>query len=103
MSCFLNLHNKAHPLHPLFTTEKGYAMTKQWFSSRLRIVCHLCGLKPAVYTSHSFRIGAAMTMVSKVPITILKAMGRWSSSAYQLYIRPDVKDIILAPKSMSST
>ncbi|KAF4106172.1 hypothetical protein G5714_013834 [Onychostoma macrolepis] len=86
-----------------FTTEKGDAMTKQWFSSWLRIVCRLCGLNPAVYTNHSFRIGAVTTAASKVAVTILKAMGRWSSSAYQHYVRPDVKDIFLAQKAMSST
>lgn len=93
MPHFLSLCNKVHPLQPLFTTGKGDAMTKPCFSSRLHIFCHLCGLNPALYTSHSFRIRVA----SKVPTSILKALVFIS---IQCYVRPEIKDIILTQKAM---
>ena len=40
------------------------------------------------YMSHSFRIGAATTAAEAgVPAWLIKTMGRWSSDAYQVYIR----------------
>ena len=43
------------------------------------------------FTTHSFRIGAALTAAMlDIPHYMIKALGRWSSDAYELYIRlPD--------------
>ncbi|ROJ30515.1 hypothetical protein DPX16_2368 [Anabarilius grahami] len=103
MNRLVSSRSKSNPADPLFITEKGEAMSKHWFASRLRTACLHCGMDPALYTSHSFRIGAATTAASTVSIPMLKAMGRWSSSAYQRYIRPTTQDVLLAQKALSSS
>ena len=59
-----------------------------------------CGLCPKSYTSHSFWIGATSAS-SLVPSSTLKAMGRWSSSAYEQFIRLNTNEILAAQKAMS--
>ena len=45
-------------------------------------------LKPEGYAGHSFRIGAATTIVGcGIPVEVIKTLGRWKSQAYQLYVR----------------
>ncbi|KAF4118480.1 hypothetical protein G5714_000531 [Onychostoma macrolepis] len=54
------------------------------------------------YTAHSLRIGAATTAASSSPVSTLMAMGRWSSVAYERYLRPDARAILEAQKAMSA-
>ena len=77
-------------------------MSKAWFASRLRLLCQSCGLPADRYATHSLRIGAATTAASSTSVATLKAMGRWSSSAYERYLRPEAKDILDAQKAMSA-
>ena len=43
---------------------------------------------PSNFSSHSFHIRVAMVVAHNgVPDHLIQALGRWSSSAYQLYIR----------------
>ena len=46
-------------------------------------------------------IGAATSAAPLVPASTLKVMGRWSSAAYERYIRPGKEEILLAQKAMS--
>ncbi|KAF0044724.1 hypothetical protein F2P81_003882 [Scophthalmus maximus] len=85
-----------------FLTDKGKAMSRSWFTTRLCLLRQRCGLPPQLYTSHSLRIGAAISAAALVPTSTLKAMGHWSSSAYKRYIRPGVNEIISAQKTMSA-
>ena len=40
------------------------------------------------FSSHSFRIGAAtIAACNGIPDHLIQALGRWTSNAYQLYIR----------------
>ncbi|CAB1433107.1 unnamed protein product [Pleuronectes platessa] len=61
-----------------------------------------CGLPPEHYSPHSLRIGAATTAALHLPAATLKSLGRWSSSAYQRYVRFHKEDILQAQKIMSS-
>ena len=101
MSRYLLCRPRATPSEPLFVTDEGKAMTRSWFAQRLRVLCVRCGLAPELYTAHCFRIGAATWASSKVPTATLKMMGRWSSSAYERYVRPNALDILGAQRSMS--
>ncbi len=97
------LRSRAQASHrePLFLTEKGEPLSRAWFTSRLRLLCQACGLPPERYTAHSFRIGAATTAAMVAPVPTLKAMGRWSSAAYERYLRPGDRTILDAQKAMS--
>lgn len=101
MSQFLQTQRNATPQDPLFLTADGNPMTSAWFSSKLKQLCHLCGLNPEVYTSHSYRISTATTAAPRVPSATLKEMGHWNSAAYERYIRHNAKDIMEGQKKMN--
>ena len=92
---------RAGRMDPLFLTEKGKAVSRSWFTSRLRVVCGRCGFSGR-YTAHSFRIGAATQASGLVPPSTLKAMGRWSSSAFERYVRPGEREVLAAQRSMGA-
>lgn len=102
MSRYLKTHHHTLPDDPLFITEDGKPLTSSWFASKFKQLCRLCSLDPDMYTPHSIRIGAATSAAPKVPTSTLKEMGRWSSAAYERYIRPNFKDIVDGQKLMSS-
>ncbi|KAG5281822.1 hypothetical protein AALO_G00049190 [Alosa alosa] len=99
MLTYLRSRPRAGPQEPLFVTQEGKPMSRAWFASHLRLLCQFCGLPPDRYTAHSLRIGAATTAAASAPVSTLKAMGRWTSTAYE---RPDVRAIVDAQKAMSS-
>ncbi len=98
ISRYLEIRQQALPDEPLFLMEDGNPMSSSWFASKFKQLCRLCGLNPVVYTPHSIRIGSATSAEAKVPTSTLKEMGRWSSTAYERYVRPNSKDIVEAQK-----
>ena len=67
----------------------GDPLTFFQFNHILRQGIKAIGLSPNDFSSHSFRIGAATTaFLCGIPEERIKEMGRWKSSAVQLYIRP---------------
>ena len=76
---------------PLFRLEDGSPLTRSRLVSELRTALRSAGIDPSKYAGHSFRIGAATTAAAcGVPVDLIKALGRWKSQAYQLYVRiPD--------------
>ena len=78
------------PPGPLFCYADGRPLTWQQLSSRVQAILHSAGY-PGSYSGHSFRIGAATTAAARgIPDHLIKTLGRWSSDAYQLYIRTPV-------------
>ena len=87
---------------PLFILPNGLPMTALWFREYLAFVISKCGLSPTHYTGHSFRIGAATTTAKLgLPINSIKLLGRWSSSAYESYMRPNTHLIMNAQLALS--
>ena len=79
---------------PLFCYTDGRPLTRQLLSSTVQSIVRLAGL-PGNYSGHSFRIGAATTAASRgVPDHLIKTLGRWSSDAYQRYIRTSADSLI---------
>jgi len=94
---FLKIRPKSSDHSPLFSLPNGAPLTKAWFRSHLVSVLKNCSLSPSKYTGHSFRIGAATTAAEHgVPTAAIKILGRWSSSAFESYLRPDLKIILEA-------
>lgn len=79
---------------PLFRDEHGTPVTgarmNRWLKNRLK--GHV-DYKTGKFTSHSFRIGLATTMGTEgFSAADIKEAGRWSSNAYELYMKlPRVK------------
>ena len=73
---------------PLFRLRDGRFLTSDIFIKHVRATLTNLGYDAEAYAGHSFRIGAATTAAERgIEDSTIKAMGRWDSSAYQLYIR----------------
>ena len=103
MSIYLQCRARSLPQDPLFIIPGGNPMSRPWFAEKLKLLCLYCGLSPEFYTPHSLRIGAATTAALKVPVATLKILGRWSSAAYERYVRLNRAEILLAQNLMSSS
>jgi len=54
----------------------------------VRDALSVLGYDSTSYAGHSFRIGAATAAAERgIEDSIIKILGRWESSAYQLYVR----------------
>ena len=72
---------------PLFMTNRT-PLTRLHFSKALSAILKQIGLDDQKYNTHSFCIGAATSAkAAGVSDSHIKMLGRWQSSAYQLYIR----------------
>ena len=73
---------------PLFRWSDGQPLTRSHFVTALREALAMCGFDQSKYCGHSFRIGAATTAALQgISDSTIKVLGRWESSAYQLYVR----------------
>ena len=62
----------------------------------------LQGVSKAIFSSHSFRIGAATVAARNgIPDHQIQALGRWTSSAYLLYIRTPAELLSQLSKQLS--
>eukprot|EP00808_Paulinella_micropora_P005494 g9121.t1 len=90
------------PWAPLFQSASGQPLSYSWLQSSLRrLVCEV-GLDPALYGSHSLRIGGttSLAMIPGVTADIIKHMGRWRSLSYQLYVRVTNEAVCTASASL---
>ena len=72
----------------LFTYKDGRLLSKERFVSGVREALRKAGINQKQYAGHSFRIGAATTASQRgISESTIKMLGRWESSAYQLYVR----------------
>ena len=79
----------------LFIHKNGGALTRSQLVKGIRKMLEAYSdINPRNYNSHSLRIGAATIAASTgVPETDIKRLGRWKSTAYQLYIRPPQSEL----------
>ena len=71
----------------LFKFKDGRPLTKKRFVKAVREALGRAGRNPKDYAGHSFRRGAATTASQRGVDEATIKMGRWESSAYQLYIQ----------------
>ena len=73
---------------PLFTFRNGKYLTRQDVSSMTKSLLYLVGANPALYSSHSYRIGAATTAAAAgISESFIQTLRRWQSTSYKTYIR----------------
>lgn len=73
---------------PLFRYRDGRLLTRQRFIRKVRKGLTEAKVDVSNYSSHSFRIGAATAAAAEgVGDAVIKTLGRWKSSAYNLYVK----------------
>ena len=76
------------PCSSLFAWSSGNPLCRATLTNGIKWLAAATGINERLYSSHSFRIGAATTAsAAGLPDSLIKTMGRWSSDAYQTYIR----------------
>ena len=72
---------------PLFQFSDRRYLTRSRFVDYVRTALQQAGIDSAVYSGHSFRIGAATTAASHgLEDSLIQTLGRWESDAYRRYI-----------------
>ena len=72
----------------LFITHGSIPVAREVFARQLSAAIRLCGLDPARYKGHSFRIGAASYAAGQgMSDSQIRIMGRWKSNAFHKYVR----------------
>lgn len=73
---------------PLFVFRDGRYLTRARFVAQVKQALKRAGVDHTHYSGHSFRSGAATTAARQgIGDATIKMLGRWKSSAYQLYIK----------------
>ena len=79
---------------PLFLCSDGQPLSRVLLVSNVRSALASLGINVDHFSGHSFRIGAASTALhAGVSDAKIKMLGRWESSAYQLYLRTPREDL----------
>lgn len=88
MESYMSLRSQASMFEPLFVFRSGAVLTRTMLISQLRDLLQICGIQADAYSGHSFRSGGATdSALSGMADWELKLAGRWSSDAYQRYVR----------------
>ena len=73
---------------PFFRFASGTALTREALVKQLRSALSQFDVDVSQYLGHSFRIGAATTAAAvDLEDSLIMTLGRWQSTAYQLYVR----------------
>lgn len=76
---------------PLFAWSSGSSVKSQEVGKALGLCLKASGLDPASFSTHGFRLGSATEAAKKgASDAEIRMLGRWSSSAFLTYIRPQV-------------
>ena len=79
----------------------GHPLTRDRFVSALRSALADAGIDSSLYGGHSFRVGAATTAALQgLQDSLIKTLGCWESSAYQIYIRTPRSTLISVARSL---
>ena len=99
----LRFANQAQPLDPLFVDESNRVASRAWFLRHFRRILLRSGIEPTHFSGHSLRVGAATTASrSGLPDSVIQQLGRWTSHAYNAYIRSNAADIQNAHRKLIS-
>lgn len=83
------------PQSPLFQFPDGTVLTKSIFVDQTKFLLSCLGIPPRQFSGHSYRIGCATSAAaSGFRDYEIKLLGRWSSEAYQRYVRTPVDTFV---------
>ena len=83
---------------PFFLCEDKSPLTRDRLNRRLQKIVKACNIETK-FTLHSFRVGAATTAASLgFPEYMIKALRRWSSDAYKVYVNLLLERLSVAPR-----
>ena len=83
---FLKIRSAANG--PLFTNERGIAISRYALLKVLKACINLAGLNEASFNTHSFRVGRASDLASNGDSGLMiRETGRWTSNAFMKYLR----------------
>ena len=100
---YITLRGKVVGDAPVFVFQSGICLTRSNLTSMIRRLLTSAGLNAVVYSSHSFRIGAATTAASaNTPAWLIQTLGRWSSDCFKTYIQCPRNTIHEALRSMAT-
>ena len=89
LSTFLQRRPPTTSTQSLLVLTSGSPLTRHTLTLAIRQLAALAGLNSSMYSSHSFRTGAATTASAVgLPESLIKTLGRWSSNAVHTYILP---------------
>ena len=73
----------------LFIFKDGRVLSRDRFVAQVRQAIGALRLNSQDYTGHSFQINGAATTAAECGLedSVIKALGRWESSAFQVYVR----------------
>ena len=73
---------------PLFRLQSGVTLGRPRLTALIRELAAHSGVATTHYSSHSFRIGAALAAAAAgLPEWRIQALGRWSTDCYRRYVR----------------
>ena len=75
-------------LGPLFRFQNNSLLTREALVREVRAALQRAGVDPTSYSGQTFRSGAANSAAAAgVQDSLIKILGHWQSSAYQLYVQ----------------
>ena len=86
-----------------FVFKNGIPLTKSAFTAKIREALQILGFPEENFAGHSFRIGAATTASRQGSKILIRTMGRWSSSAFLVYIRTPREQLVAFSRSLTRT
>ncbi len=92
-----------HGEGPMFVSATGRPVTREWVIHRLNRMMSRAGLGGQRYSGHSFRRGGATSLAAAgVPDHLIAQLGRWKSTAYQLYVVATAERLAKAQREMAA-
>lgn len=86
---------------PLFQYKSGRYLSRSRFTEEIRCLLEQGGYKSKEFAGHSFRIGVATTAASaNFPPWLIKALGRWASDCYEIYVQTPKETLVGASKKL---
>jgi hypothetical protein len=87
---------------PFFRFQDGKPLTRVRFVTKIKEALAASGVDCSAYSGHSFWSGAATTAAKQgISDATIKMLGRWKSSAYQLYIKTPREQLATYSRSLS--